>query len=312
MPDASAQTDAGLASDAETSDGGVSLADAGPPPTVDECFGDIVGALGPDYSPYDPVMGHHCLGTNHQTIEGVQRVVFLGDSVTKGTPPTRREEYYRNVLGERLTALWGDDLVIDDCSDLGARTDDFLLGKKQIERCFPEGGDERTTLVVFTMGGNDIFEWAQADLDLDDALVEADKAAELLDDAITWLTTPRRFPNGSFVIFANPYEYTDATGDLASCDIARRVGITENWLRGAPSVVYFQSRYMEIATRHQVDLIFTLEHFCGHGFHNENPESQCYRGPNTPRWFDFTCIHPTPEGHGVIADMFEAVVIDRR
>jgi hypothetical protein len=34
----------------------------------------------------------------------------------------------------------------------------------------------------------------------------------------------------------------------------------------------------------------------------------CYRGPNTPRWFDLTCIHPNPTGHDHVKDMFMAVV----
>ena len=41
-----------------------------------------------------------------------------------------------------------------------------------------------------------------------------------------------------------------------------------------------------------------LETFCGHGFHKDDPASQCYRGANTPLWFDpFTCIHPNTTGH---------------
>ena len=43
---------------------------------------------GPDYDQFSPVIGSHCLGTNHQDIRGVQKLVFVGDSVTKGTPPT--------------------------------------------------------------------------------------------------------------------------------------------------------------------------------------------------------------------------------
>ena len=34
----------------------------------------------------------------------------------------------------------------------------------------------------------------------------------------------------------------------------------------------------------------------------------CYRGPDMDNWFDFTCIHPTPTGHGALADMFFDVI----
>ncbi|NJK32083.1 MAG: hypothetical protein HC927_06510 [Deltaproteobacteria bacterium] len=44
---------------------------------------------GPDYTGLDVIVGSHCLGTNHQDITDIERVVFLGDSVTVGTPPAR-------------------------------------------------------------------------------------------------------------------------------------------------------------------------------------------------------------------------------
>ena len=65
---------------------------------------------------------------------------------------------------------------------------------------------------------------------------------------------------------------------------------------------------MRIAVETGTDMVFMLEHFCGHGWEHDNPESQCYMGPDTPRWIDITCIHPTPEGHQAIADMFWSVV----
>lgn len=281
-----------------------------PRPTVAECFADVSSTTGPDYDQFCPTVATHCVGTNHQVIEGVERVVFLGDSVTAGTPPTNADAYFRTVLGDALRAKFGDGLVIDDCSRWGARNDDFLLGDEaEITQCFPDGGDSRRTLTIFTMGGNDISAWAQDNLSAEAATIEADASADLLEDAVTWLKDPARFPNGSFVIFANPYEFTDGTGDLTSCPLASQIfSDTPNWLQGAPAVLHFQERYMDIAVKHQADMIFLLETFCGHGFHNEDAQSGCYRGPDTPRWFDLTCIHPTPEGHAVIADMFLSVI----
>ena len=65
---------------------------------------------------------------------------------------------------------------------------------------------------------------------------------------------------------------------------------------------------MEAAVTHGADMIFMLEEFCGHGFKRDDAELQCYRGPDAEAYFDFTCIHPTPLGHQVIADMFMEVV----
>lgn len=282
--------------------------DLGPRPTVEQCFAEIGGDLGPNYTQFNPVIGRHCHGTDHQTITDIQRVVFLGDSVTAGTPPTQRHEIYRALLTEALTTRFGPDLIIDNCSKFGARTDDFLREGGQIPDCFPEGTSPLRTLVIFTMGGNDIAAWAGDAETPAQAVVLAEEAATLLDDAIAWFKAPGRFPAGISVIFANPYEFTDATGDLESCELAALAGFSGNWLAGAGAVILFNERFMQTAVRHQVDMIFTLEAFCGHGFRADDPAGQCYRGPDTETWFDLTCIHPTPVGHRVIADMFLAVI----
>lgn len=282
--------------------------DLGPPPTLAECFAAVGGGLGPNYAPFNPVLGHHCKGTNHQTIEGVEKVVFLGDSVTYGTPPTLIPNQYRSLVTAGLKERFGPDIEVSSCARLGARTDDFLSEDGEIPRCFPEGGSPKRTLVIFTMGGNDIAAWASDAETPERALELADLAADDLEAAIAWLKDPARFPHGVYVIFANPYEFTDATGDLDSCELARVAGFSGNWIEGAGAVIHFNERYMQTAVAHHVDMIFTLEAFCGHGFHNEDPASQCYQGPGTERWFDLTCIHPNDLGHRVIADMFLAVV----
>ncbi len=80
------------------------------------------------------------------------------------------------------------------------------------------------------------------------------------------------------------------------------------WPTGAPAVVHFRERFMEVATATKTDMIFLLEHFCGHGYKRNEPSLQCYRGPNAELWFDFTCIHPTPKDHQQISDLFSKVV----
>ena len=37
----------------------------GPPLTVEQCFEEIGGDLGPDYNQFEPIVGSHCHGTNH-------------------------------------------------------------------------------------------------------------------------------------------------------------------------------------------------------------------------------------------------------
>lgn len=276
--------------------------------TVAACFTEIAGTLGPDYDQFEPVVGTHCKGTNHQDIDGLDRVVFLGDSVTAGTPPTPFWEYYSSVLGVMLVERFGAGLETQNCAEWGARTDDLLIGKKEIESCFPKAVDDRRTLVVMTIGGNDISNWAQNGLSAADAMAEADKAADLLEDAVEWFKEPGRFPNGIFVIVANPFEFTDATGDLSSCPMSAFAGLSGNWIEGAPAVIHLHERFMKIAVDHGIDLAFSLEHFCGHGYKKDDPSGQCYLGPDAELWFDLTCIHPNPAGHAAIADLFISIV----
>ena len=164
--------------------------DAGPLSIGEICFAEIYDPedpTGPQYDPFEPVVAEHCWGTNHQDISGVEQVVFLGDSVTVGTPnlahllPTDNSHFYRNLLADFLAehfdldtggvfewGIWrtwdalqqkGGSVESGDfknCSNWGARTDDFIEGKNQFADCFPTGGSDKKTLVVFTMGGNDL------------------------------------------------------------------------------------------------------------------------------------------------------------
>lgn len=303
-PDTSAAPNA---SDAAMTDAVSPDAAPGPRPVYTDCFPSLLGQYAPDYDQFEPTIGRHCQGTDHQDIVGVERVVFLGDSVTAGTPPTRAPDFYRRRLGDAFESRFPG-VEIANCSAFGARTDDLLIGQGQIPECFPEGGDTRTTLVIFTIGGNDILNWAQDALDVEAGRVEADAAAQLLDDAMAWFREPDRFPNGVHVIYANPFEFTDATGDLEACQFADLVGVSGNWISGAPVVIHFLERFMEIAVRHQVDMVFSMESFCGHGLHHDNPESQCYLGPDAEPWFDLTCIHPNTVGHAALTELFLSVV----
>jgi len=105
----------------------------------------------------------------------------------------------------------------------------------------------------------------------------------------------------------NNYEYTDGTENMASCLIAM-FAIGAEWPQGREIAIYFNEQYMRIAVETGTDMIFLLEHFCGHGWCNEDTEGQCYDPDDNERWLDFTCIHPNPAGHLQIANMFISVV----
>ena len=343
----------------------------------EKCFEDIYDAAkpGPDYDQYAPVVGEHCFGTNHQDIKGVERVVFLGDSVTVGTPNASHllsvdnAHFYRNLLAEwlaehfeldrgELIVSWGTWKAYDyftgkgtnlfsgdfaNCSKWGARTDDLM---SQSAECFPEGTTDKKTLVVFTMGGNDLSKLAQKGGDATPEEVEAGypeawKVAEdtilHLETALAWLTDPENFPNGSYVIFANPFEFTDGTGNVDSCTPQSKLNIPgigeidlsdlnvnvaalagyKAWANPAiqeEMVVWILEEYMRVTTEYGVDMVWMLEKFCGHGYvaagKNADPENRCYLGPDTPLWFDETCTHPNPDGHLAISEMFKALILE--
>ncbi len=139
--------------------------------------GDDIPVL--NYDQFSPTMGSHCFGTNHQKIEGIDKVLFLGDSVTVGTPPTNLNpgNVYRAILAEKLADLldleppgfgWGaanpnsgvalphesGDFI--SCAKWGAHTNDLLTHDMQIQECIPEDKRNLRYLVIMTMGGNDL------------------------------------------------------------------------------------------------------------------------------------------------------------
>jgi lysophospholipase L1-like esterase len=304
------------------------------PDPLENCFSDISGT-GADYAALSPVVGSHCQGTNHQDIQGIERVVFLGDSVTVGTPPSTEAEFYRNRLAQTLSADFGleepdwwweavnivdgttyvqDSGDFSSCASWGARADDLMQDNAQVLDCFPESERHKKTLVIMTVGGNDLAKLTQG-------FIEGESVESLWEDtvgfmglvreAVTWFVEdPARFPNGVFVVFTNLYEFTDATGDTSSCPVAELAGfgeaVTDPGLE--EMVIWSMEEFMSIAVDTGTDMLFLLENFCGHGFHYDDPASRCYRGPEAEIWFDLTCIHPNPTGHAAIADMVMAVV----
>ncbi len=297
----------------------------------------VNGYPGVSYDGLDLPIGSHCLGTNLQDIQNVDRVVFLGDSVTVGTPPTGTGDYYRNILADALADrfalsfgsdkfLWQTANVFEgtstvresgdfaSCAKWGARTDDMLAGN-QIEDCYPPDSRDLTTLTIITMGGNDLSKIAQETGSGAKPAVAweiAQSAVDHMRESMEWLKDEQNFPNGHHVVFANVYEFTDGTGLVESCQLSGLAGFEPIESLGDALLVigWMEDQYARIAKETGADFIFMFEEFMGHGFLADDPTSPGYRGPGNESWFDLTCIHPTPTGHGAIADMFLATVAE--
>jgi len=326
------QLDLSFADEPSTDDTGTTAG----PSDFELCFQDIAGPEpGPDYDQFGPTIGSHCSGTNHQDIVGIERVVFLGDSVTVGSFPTLHGDFYRNVLAHGIAnqfglahpgILWETVNLIDgvtvvqesgdfaSCAKWGARTDDLVQDNDQILDCFPADKRQLNTLVIMTIGGNDLQNLTEG---FSEGKTEAELWAEtetfmaLYRQAIEQLTAPGLFPNGVSVIATNLYEYTDGTGDVQSCAGAALAGM-ENVTDPAleDMVIWAMEEYMSVAVDTGTDMLFLLENFCGHGYRRNDPDGRCYRGPGAELWFDLTCIHPNPTGHQVIADLFTDVILE--
>jgi lysophospholipase L1-like esterase len=289
-------------------------ADAGGATIRARCFPGVGdGAKGlPNYDQFSPTVPSHCAGTGHQSFDSIQKVVFLGDSITAGTPPTAERDYYRLRLTRALEARYGA-LESKWCAAWGATTE-RLLGsdRPQIPTCFPSIETKRV-LVIMTVGGNDMVDVAHGALlgePMSASLARVDRIVARLREAIDWFATnANRFQNGVRIVFANVYEYTDATGDLPICAVARVIGgLTRAWPDGRLAYLRLSEGYMKIAVETRTDMVFLLETFCGHGYKSDDPANECYRGAGAERWIDLTCIHPTPVGHGRIAELFMSVV----
>jgi lysophospholipase L1-like esterase len=338
--------DGGAGSAGAPNDGGSEgAADAGKL-TAQSCFEAMFpnassSGLGLDYDQFNPTIGSHCKGTNHQDIKGVQKVVFLGDSVTVGTPPTNLNPgaVYRAILANKLATLfnikapgfgWGAADPINgvalphesgdfvSCAKWGARTDDLMKDNTQVEDCIPPANRNLHHLVIMTMGGNDIASITQdgggtnPKKTIPELWAETQSFVQLLRETVQWLKDPKNVPGGVDVVFANNYEFTDATGETNACVLASLGGI-EPWQdkqAQADMVIWANEQYMKIATDTKSDMIFMLEAFCGHGYKRDDPTGPCYRGPNTPLWFDVTCIHPNGAGHSALADLFYQTIAE--
>ena len=337
--DSDADTDTDTDSDADTD----SDTDTDTEPV--ECFADIASPV--DYLSSGAVLNSTCTGTDHQTISGVERVVFVGDSVTAGAPIptdwsswdlTDASEWYRNLLALELASRWGleepdwfwqnVDLTSGEswskesgdfanCAKWGARTDDLAKDNTQLADCLPEEGRSKHNLVIMTIGGNDLYSLLD-DIKAgtaDEATMRAEwiSAIEDLETAVHWLKDdPSQFPGGVDVIVADLFDVTDETSaaDIADCEGAQAIGLSDPLIDPltAELAIQWQEALLNLAVETGIDVVFMGENFCGHGYNWDDGAGRCYRDGDPNIYFDASCEHPSSYGHAAIAKMVLGVI----
>lgn len=324
--------------------------DTGPPidtelPPPAPCFEDIASPV--DYLSAGAVLNSTCTGTNHQDISGIERVVFVGDSVTAGAPIpvdwtswelTDASEWYRNVLADEFVSRWGleapdwfwenVDLTSGEsytkesgdfanCSKWGARTDDLAKDNSQLGDCIPADKRDVHNLVLMTIGGNDLYNMLDhlKTGDADEATIRSEWDAALVDlsDAIHSLTDdPSQYPGGLSVIVADIFDVTDATAaaDIADCEGAQAIGLSEPLVDPltAELAIQWQEAVIALSVETGIDVAFMGEAFCGHGYNWDDTTGRCYRGGDSDIYFDASCEHPTKYGHAAIAATMLGVI----
>src|SRR5262249_10080285 len=134
-------------------------------------------------------------------------------------PPSLLWQTPNPLTGETMEQSSGD---FASCAKWGARTGDLGGDGQQIANCFPEEERTKRTLVVMTVGGNDVAALTQdgAHSPYGESRAQVEAFVESLRGAVKWLKDPGNMPGGAYVVFANMYEFTDATGDVGSCPAA--------------------------------------------------------------------------------------------
>lgn len=295
--DASTTTDTGGGSDAGTEED-----TQGAIGGYEACFPEFVEVVGVSIDDLGMPVAAACEGTVQQNFEGVERVVFLGDSITAGQGGGANGAY-RVLLSQRLQERYPG-VVIDDCSVGGAVNAD-LLGE-QIPNCF-DGPEDRRTLVIFTSGGNDVVQLAFQEASIEESIPFIDGFVAELRDALDFLADPANTPGGVLVVFANVYEFTDATGLLSGCPLAAIAGLPAQWDDGIAAYAYMEEQYAALAAEFGFDVMFLEENFCGHGYNRNSPDSPCNDRAGD-LWIGADCIHPNVDGHAAIADLFWGII----
>ena len=244
--------------------------------------------------------------------ENPERLIFLGDSITRGDGASPSKQKYSALLESNLDSAWPDhgenDLEtlfpsIQDVLDLssgGATTKTLVNSQLPSLNSQLGGSAEGETVVVMTIGGNDMQAAipavlfggdAKADEAIEEMIENFNTIADFFDDS-------DRFPDGVYVYLANVYEPTDDEGYWPSCFAGIDIGSTMDNLDDANQAI------RDFAVDREVAMIDMSGHFKGHGYYNDDPQNPHFDEDDQTLWFANDCIHPNNRGHHELRRLF--------
>jgi len=234
---------------------------------------------------------------------GIERVVFFGDSITAGAGASRGSLEYPALMRANDREAWPDwsdgalatrfpdlDGNILDVSRGGAVTGDLMGQLDRLEGQLGATPADGPTLVVVTIGGNDaqqaLFPGADADAILDATLANMQDWVDALRDGSV-LSGPVE------VVATNIYEPSDGAGQTEACFF----GI--DYAALLPKLEAYNEDLGAWAEAEDVAISDLRGHFLGHGFVD---------GAGDDLWLASDCIHPNDRGHHEIRRLFLASI----
>jgi lysophospholipase L1-like esterase len=239
------------------------------------------------------------------------RIVFLGDSITAGVGASKDSLAYPELLVEDTSNKWSDfadldlesmygDVPVVDGSKGGATSGSVMT--QQLDDLegllggYPVTGE---TIVVFTVGGNDMQEALNPFADANEiAQATLFNFGAIVDE----LQDPAKFPDGVYVYATNVYEPTDGRGQTDGCFLGF------DFSADLPVLDQFNDDLRAMAEDKGFSVVDLRGHFGGHGW-NHTDSSLPTHDPDDPSvWLDADCIHPNDRGHHEVRRLFHAAI----
>jgi len=241
------------------------------------------------------------------------RVLFLGDSITAGVGASQQSLTYPALTEENdddtwdgwadhdLRSVFGSGFDVVDVAQGGATTDDLVA--RQLPALSGELGDSVSgeTVVIMTIGGNDMQGSILPILQANDQDATADAiigdVADNMHTTLDYFDDSDRFPDGVFVYFANVYEPSDGVGQ-SNCFFGIDYSTIMRYF------VQANGTMREIAEERGAAMVDLRGHFLGHGMFNDDEDNDAYDEVDPTRWFESDCQHPNDRGHHEIRRLF--------